>query len=147
MKARSSSTGAPSVPQAMLRSAALAGALALPVVTIVAWLLRGADGALSAAVAAVVVAGFFALGHLGVSAVVSGPVGMSMAGAFVVYLGQLIVLVAVFLVLRTQPWLDGPAFTGAAVVETLAWQVGQLVGFRRARHEIYPDVRLPGDDA
>ena len=72
---------------------------------------------------------------------------MSMAGAFVVYLGQLLVLVAVFLVLRTQPWLDGPSFTVAAVVETLGWQVGQVVGFRRARHEVYPDVRLPGDDA
>jgi uncharacterized membrane protein len=131
----------------MLRTASVAGLAGLVVVTAVAGMVRGGEGALSAALAAMVVAGFFVLGHLGMTAVVAGSVGLSMASAFVLYLGQLIVLVAVFLVLRAQPWLDGPTFAAAAVVETLAWQVGQIVGFRRARHEVFPDVRLPGDDA
>ena len=52
-------------------------------------------------------------------------------------------IAAAFLVLRGADWLDGRAFAAAAVIETLVWQVGQLLGFRRARHEIYPDVALP----
>jgi membrane protein implicated in regulation of membrane protease activity len=77
---------------------------------------------------------------------VAGEPALSLPGAFVVYLGQLIALVAVLLVLRGADWVDGPTFAAVAVVATLVWQVGQVLGFRRARHEIYPDVMLPGQE-
>ena len=61
-----------------------------------------------------------------------------MAAAGVVYLGQLIVLVAAIMVLREMTWLDGMIAAVAAVVSTVLLQVGQLAGYVRARHVIYP---------
>jgi hypothetical protein len=138
-----SRSGARSPVRSMLLTSLVLSAASVPVIALVAWLWRGQTGALSALVGALVVVGFFVLGHFGVRAVVAGEPGLSIAGAFVVYLGQLITLVVVFLVLRRAGWLDGRAFAAGAIVQTLVWQVGLVVGFRRGRHEIYPDVTLP----
>ena len=143
MRTSQSRSGAQSPVRSMLRTSLVVSAASVPGIALVAWLWRGQTGAQSALLGAVVVVGFFVLGHVGVRAVVAGEPGLSIAGAFVVYLGQLITLVAVFLVLRGAGWLDGRAFAAAAIVQTLVWQVGQVVGFRRGRHEIYPDVALP----
>lgn len=143
MRTSQSRSGAQSPVRSMLRTSLLLSAASVPVIAVVAWLWRGQTGALSALIGALVVVGFFIVGHFGVRAVVAGEPGLSIAGAFVVYLGQLITLVAVFLVLRRAGWLDGRAFAAGAIVQTLVWQVGQVVGFRRGRHEIYPDVALP----
>ena len=143
MRTSTSRTGAPSPARSMLWTALLLSAISVPVLTLVAWWWRGSDGALSALVGAVVVVAFFVVGHLAVRTIIAGEPGLSIAAAFVVYLGQLIALVAVFLVLRRAGWVDGRALAAAAVVQTVVWQVGQVVGFRRARHEIYPDVALP----
>jgi hypothetical protein len=138
-----SRSGARSPVRSMLLTSLVLSAASVPVIALVAWLWRGQTGALSALVGALVVVGFFVVGHFGVRAVVAGEPGLSIAGAFVVYLGQLITLVVVFLVLRRAGWLDGRAFAAGAIVQTLVWQVGLVVGFRRGRHEIYPDVTLP----
>lgn len=143
MRTIQSRSGARSPVRSMLLTSLVLSAASVPVIALVAWLWRGQTGALSALVGALVVVGFFVLGHFGVRAVVAGEPGLSIAGAFVVYLGQLITLVVVFLVLRRAGWLDGRAFAAGAIVQTLVWQVGQVVGFRRGRHEIYPDVTLP----
>lgn len=143
MRTIQSRSGARSPVRSMLLTSLVLSAASVPVIALVAWLWRGQTGALSALVGALVVVGFFVLGHFGVRAVVAGEPGLSIAGAFVVYLGQLITLVVVFLVLRRAGWLDGRAFAAGAIVQTLVWQVGLVVGFRRGRHEIYPDVTLP----
>ncbi|HKX67838.1 MAG TPA: hypothetical protein VJN29_11485 [Intrasporangium sp.] len=143
MRTIQSRSGARSPVRSMLLTSLVLSAASVPVIALVAWLWRGQTGALSALVGALVVVGFFVVGHFGVRAVVAGEPGLSIAGAFVVYFGQLITLVAVFLVLRRAGWLDGRAFAAAAILQTLVWQVGQVVGFRRGRHEIYPDVTLP----
>ena len=127
----------------MLRSSLRFAAVAAVVLVLVAWLMRGGPGAVSAAAGVAVVVGFFSIGHIGVRAVISGEPALSLAGAFVVYLGQLIAVVVAFIALRRVGWIDGQAFAAVVVVETLVWQAGQIVGFRRARHEIYPDVTLP----
>jgi uncharacterized membrane protein len=127
----------------MLRTSLALWAVAAVVLVPLAGLLRGGAGALSALTAAGVVAAFFTVGHIGVKAVLSGEVGLSLAGAFVVYLGQLIALVFILLVLRRAGWVDGPTFAVVAIVATLVWQVGLVIGFRRGRHEVYPDVTLP----
>jgi hypothetical protein len=127
----------------MLRTSLALSLVSVPVLVLAAALVRGGAGALTALTAGLVVVAFFTLGHIGVKAVVAGETGLSMAGAFVVYLGQLIALVFVLLVLRRAGWVDGPVFAVVAVAQTLVWQVGQVVGFRRGRHEIYPDVTLP----
>ncbi|HEX5968601.1 MAG TPA: hypothetical protein VFY88_09000 [Intrasporangium sp.] len=143
MRTSQSRSGAQSPVRSMLRTSLVLSAASVPVIALGAWLWRGHAGALSGLVGALVVVGFFVVGHFGVRAVVAGEPGLSIAGAFVVYLGQLITLVAVFLVLRRVGWLDGRAFAAGAILQTLVWQVGQVVGFRRGRHEIYPDVALP----
>ncbi|WP_353353076.1 hypothetical protein [Intrasporangium sp. DVR] len=143
MRTSQSRARASSPVRSMLRTSLLLSAVSVPVITLGAWLLRGADGMASALIGAGVAVAFFVVGGLGMRAVIAGEAALSMAGALVVYIGQLIALVAVFLVLRGADWLDGRAFAAAAIIQTLVWQVGQVVGFRRGRHEIYPDVTLP----
>ncbi|MEO7132237.1 MAG: hypothetical protein ABIZ07_12765 [Dermatophilaceae bacterium] len=135
--------GAASPARSMLRASLRLSVISVPLITLAAFLLRDGLGARSALAGALVAVGFFTLGHLGVRAVVAGDPGLSIAGAFVVYLGQLIALVFIFLVLRRTGWIDGPAFAVATACQTVVWQVGLVIGFRRARHEIYPDVVLP----
>ena len=144
MRTSQSRPGALSPARSMLRTSLLFAAVSVPLIVLVAWLVRGERGAVSALVGALLAVAFFTLGHLGVKAVVAGEPTLSIAGAFVVYLGQLIALAAAFLVLRRAGWVDGPPFAAAVIVQTLVWQVAQVVGFRRGRHEIYPDVTLPG---
>ncbi len=143
MRSSKSRTGAQSPARAMLRTSLTFSAASVPAISIGAWLLRGPGGLTSALVGALVAVAFFVVGALGVRAVVAGEPGLSIAGALVLYIGQLIALVAVFLVLRGADWLDGRAFAAAVIIQTLVWQVGQVVGFRRGRHEVYPDVALP----
>lgn len=129
----------------MLWTGLLVAAAGIPVIVLVTALVRP-SGVLSAAVGALVAIAFFVLGHVGVTAVVSGaPPALSLPGAFVVYLGQLIALVAALLVLRRLGWVDGPPFAMAAIVTTVLWQVGAVIGFRRSRHVVYADVTLPGE--
>ena len=80
------------------------------------------------------------LGLLAISAVVAGDPGASMAGAGLVFMGQLIILVAAIALLRQQPSLDGPVIAAAAIVEVVLIQVGQLRGYVRARHAIDPQA-------
>lgn len=63
-----------------------------------------------------------------------------MAGAGLVFMGQLIILVAAIALLRQQPSLDGPVIAAAAIVEVVLIQVGQLRGYVRARHAIDPQA-------
>lgn len=124
----------------MLRGALLPGLVAVVAVPGIVWALRGELAALSATAGVVVALVVLVVGLLAVSAVVSGHPSIAMAGALVVYIGQLILLVAALLALRGADWLDGRAFAIGAVAETLVVQVGQIVGYTRARHEIYPNA-------
>ena len=78
------------------------------------------------------------LGLLAMRLIIAGDPGVSMAGAFVVYIGQLVALVAILLLVRDRSWLEGAAFAAAALVQTVVLQVGQITGYARARHEVYP---------
>lgn len=144
MHRASTATGELSPANVMLRTALLYSAVSVPALTVVLAFARPDRGGLSALIGAVVAVGFFVLGHVGVRAVVSGEPALSLPGALVVYAGQLIALIGIYLVVRRAGWVDGPAFAIAAILQTLVWQAGQITGFRRSRHEIYPDVTLPG---
>jgi len=130
---------------AMLRGAVLASVAAVPVITLIAWVWRGEHGALSALVGTLVSLVIFGAGLLAIKAVVDGPPAFSMAGALVVYFGQLIAVLFVIVALRGATWLDGRAFAAAVLAEGLVWQVGQITGFVRGRHQIYdgPSVETP----
>lgn len=122
----------------MLRGALVPGMIALPVLAGTFWAYAGEAAALSALAGAALVLVVLTVGLLGITAVVMGPAATSMAGAGVVYLGQLILIAAAVLVLRGVDWLDGRPFAVSAIAQTLAMQVGQIVGYLRARHEIHP---------
>jgi len=129
----------------MLRGAVLPALVAVPVITGVAWGWRGEHGVLSALVGALVAFVIFGVGLVSIKMVVDGQPGFSLAGAMVVYFGQLIAVVFVIVLLRDISWLDGRAFAAAVVAEGLIWQIGLITGFLRGRHQIYdgPSVETP----
>ncbi|PRY62910.1 hypothetical protein BCF74_103117 [Knoellia remsis] len=122
----------------MLRGALVPGMIALIVLAGAFWAYAGEHAALSALAGAATVFVVLLAGLFGITAVVMGSTATSMAGAGVVYLGQLILIAAVVLVLRRVDWLDGRAFALAAIVQTLVMQVGQIAGYIRSRQEIHP---------
>jgi len=113
--------------------------VALPVLAGAFWAYAGERAALSALVGAATVFVVLVVGLLGITAVVMGPAATSMAGAGVVYLGQLVVIMAIVAVLTRVDWLDGRSFALSAVAQTILMQIGQIAGYVRARHEIHPD--------
>lgn len=134
----SSRNGSPvrSMRRHLLLSAAIAGPLAV----LVAALSGGARAALSALVGVSIVTLVVVLGFVGITAVTNGPTGLALAGAAIVYLGQLLLLVLAIAVLRDATWLEGRALSLAAIAQVLATQVGQVVGYVRGRHLIAPDA-------
>ncbi|WP_435203190.1 hypothetical protein [Janibacter sp. GS2] len=124
--------------QGMRRGVLVAGVAGTAVLTSVGAMAKGADGALSALAGALLAFIVILIGLVAITAVVAGDTGASMAAAGVVYLGQLIVLVAAIMVLREMSWLDGAVTAASTVVATVLLQVGQLTGYVRARHVIYP---------
>lgn len=130
---------------AMLRGAMVPSLVAVPLITAIAWAWRGEHGSLSALVGALVAFVIFGVGLVSIKMVVDGQLGFSLAGAMVVYLGQLIAVVFVIVLLRGVSWLDGRAFAGAVLAEGLVWQIGQITGFLRGRHQIYdgPSLKSP----
>jgi hypothetical protein len=101
---------------------------------------RGGDGLVAALLGGATALVILVVGLFGIAAIVAGHPAVAMAGALVVYLGQLILLAAVVLVLRDAAWLDGRAFAIGAVATTVMAQVGLVVGYTRARHVMYPDA-------
>lgn len=122
----------------MLRGALVPGMVALPVLAGAFWAYAGEKAALSALAGAALVFVVLTVGLLGITAVVMGPAATSMAGAGVVYLGQIILVAAAILALRSADWLDGRPFALSAIAQTIVMQVGQVAGYVRARHEIAP---------
>jgi len=126
--------------QGMRRGVIVAGVAGTLVLTLVGALTKGSDGALSALAGSLLAFVVILVGLLAISLVVSGDPGASMAGAGVVYLGQLILLVATIAVLRETAWLEGTLAAVSAIVATVLLQVGQLAGYVRSRHVIYPQA-------
>ncbi|KNX36618.1 hypothetical protein [Luteipulveratus halotolerans] len=133
-------TAPPGVFAGMVRVALMLAMVALPVIVVVAWIWRDEDGALGALVGWLIAVVFFTVGLFALKVVMAGPAGPTMAGAFVVYLGQLILLVGAVLVLRRETWYDGRALAGSAIATTVVWQIGQILGYVRARQLAFPDA-------
>ncbi len=96
----------PQVEREVALDLARRGAIVAPVIVLVAGLLRGWDGAASAAVAlAIVVVNFLAAAAIMARAAKSGPaaIGAAAAGGYVI---RLAVIVIALVLLRHQPWID-----------------------------------------
>jgi chromate transport protein ChrA len=124
----------------MRRGVLVSGVAATLVLTAVGALTKGADGALSALAGSLLAFVVILVGLLAIAVVVAGDPAMSMAGAGVVYLGQLILLVAALLALSGAPWLDGTVAAVSALVATVLLQIGQVSGYVRSRHVLFPQA-------
>jgi hypothetical protein len=123
----------------MLSGSVVAGSAGAVLTAGVLGAVRGGDGLLGALLGGATALVILVVGLLGIAAIVAGHPSIAMAGAFVVFLGQLILLAAVVLALRDAAWLDGRAFAIGAVVTTVLAQVGLVFGYTRARHVMFPD--------
>lgn len=124
----------------IFRVAAVVGLLSALLITVTAWAVGTETTALSALTGATVVFVVLLVGILGVSAVVAGDANLSMAGAAIVYIGQIILIVAALLLLRDRDWMDGQAFAIAAIAQVLVMQVAQVIGYNRGRHLLIADL-------
>ncbi len=124
--------------QGMRRGVLVSGAVGAAVVTAGGAIAGGTSGALSALTGAALAFVVILVGLLAITLVIAGEPNLSMAGAGLVYLGQLILLVGAIAVLHDASWLHGQITAAAAIVETLMLQVGQMSGYVRSRHVIYP---------
>lgn len=142
---RPQSAGARRPFAAMVSGAVMPSLAAIPVITGIAWAWRGESGTLSALLGTLVAFVIFGVGLVAIKLVVDGEPAFSLAGAMVVYFGQLIFVAFVIVLLRGVSWLDGRSFAAAVVAEGLVWQIGQIAGFLRARHQIYdlPSAQAP----
>lgn len=124
--------------QGMRRGVLVAGVAGTVVLTAVGAVTKGADGALSALAGSLLALFVVFTGLVAITFIVAGDVGTSTAGAGVVYLGQLIVIIATIVVLREMPWLDGRTAALSAIAATVLLQVGVVTGYLRGRQLIYP---------
>src|SRR5690606_40393464 len=88
----------------ILRVAAVVGLASALLITVIAWMIGTETTALSALTGAGVVLIVLVVGILGISVVLAGDTNLSMAGAAIVYIGQIILIVAALLVLRDSEW-------------------------------------------
>ncbi|MGN7246502.1 hypothetical protein ACTHQ1_02100 [Janibacter anophelis] len=124
--------------QGMRRGVLVSGLGSTIALTFAAAVAKGADGALSALAGSLLAFVVVLMGLLAISLILAGDVGTSMAGAGVVYLGQLILLVAAIAVLREMPWLDGRTTALSAIIATVVLQAGVIGGYVRTRHLVHP---------
>jgi hypothetical protein len=122
----------------MRRGVLVAGVVGTVLITAVAAVAKGGDAALSALAGSLLAFFVVLTGLVAISLIVAGDVGTSMAGAGVVYLGQLIILVAAVAALREMAWLDGRTAALSAVAAAVLLQVGVIAGYVRSRHLIHP---------
>ncbi|SDW35506.1 ATP synthase protein I [Arthrobacter sp. cf158] len=126
-------------------SASLAGVV---VTSIVAAIVDGHQGALSAAFGGGLVMAFFAIslliGHFVGRNNPSGAVGLFVATYFVKVVGFAVVLFAI----GTPEWLASRWFLIGAVISVVLWQAAEIYGFSKARLQIYndPEERKGGPD-
>ncbi|MCX6497591.1 MAG: hypothetical protein NTU93_02175 [Arthrobacter sp.] len=124
-----------------ISSAAAAGALLITAV--IAYVFNGGFGALSSLFGGAVVMAFFAIslaiGHFVGRNNPSGAIGMFVATYFVKVVGFAVVL----FVIGAPAWLHARWFLIGAVVSVVAWQAAEIIGFARARLQIYNDPESP----
>ena len=95
--------------------------------------LKGGNGALGAALGAVVAVGFFAGGQWGIDKVLKGNPDLALGGALVVYLTQIIVLFLLIALLKDATWLDGKVFAVTILACTLTWVAASAWAWSRTK--------------
>ncbi|MET3903678.1 hypothetical protein [Paenarthrobacter sp. 4246] len=132
----------------LLLLSASAAAAATAVTCVIAAVMNGGQGALSAAFGAALVMLFFGIslliGHYVGRNNPSGAVGLFVATYFIKVVGFAVVL----FVLGAPDWLHHRWFLIGAVVTVVFWQAAEIHGFSKARLQIYndPEEKKGGPD-
>ncbi len=105
----------------------------------------GPGSGLSALFGVLVAVAFFASGFLLMARMVreASPM-LFMAAALSVYMGQMIVLLLVFMGSRSIEGLDGVAVGVSILVVALVWQGASMLAWRRARNPVYDTTSESG---
>lgn len=119
--------------RAMQRIALVLSVIASVVTLVVAYLLRGGPGLIGALVGVVLA---LVLGYLGTYVMAktarATPIGV-MAGAMTAFAGKIVFMLVFLLVLRGTTLFDNQSFAVALLAVTVAYVVGEVVGFVRTR--------------
>lgn len=124
----------------LLRAAFVPAAVCGLITSIILWIVRGTPGGLSALFGTVLALAFFSSGLLVMMRLRNLNPGLLMAAGLSVFFGQVLLLGLIMVAATSIKALDGPATAIAVVVVVFAWQIFQIVGFRRARQPIYDPV-------
>jgi ATP synthase protein I len=96
-------------------------------------LLRGSNGALGAAVGALIAISFFAAGQYAIDRILAGKAELAMASALLVYMTQILVLFLLIAVLKNATWLDSQVFAATIIACTITWIVASVWVWNRTK--------------
>jgi ATP synthase protein I len=135
---------------AILRGAVIPTLVVGVAAVILGALLRGGNGALGAALGAVIAVTFFAAGQYAVDRILAGNPQLAMASALLVYMTQILVLFLLILLLKNATWLNYRVFSATIIACTLTWIVSSVIMWNRTKVlyvEPHPSVFTTGDEA
>lgn len=116
-----------------LRTATIPAVVVGVVAVALGWAFKGPNGALGAALGAVVAIAFFAVGHYVLGRILDGNPELALSAGLLLYLTQVLVLFGLIVLLRDATWLDGRVFGMAILAVTLAWIVGSIIAAQRVK--------------
>jgi ATP synthase protein I len=123
----------------LLKLSSAAAAAGLVLCAVPAGLMDGAGGALSVGAGGLLVMLFFGIsllvGHFVGRNNPSGAIGVFVATYFIKVVG----FAAVLFVLGAPAWLHARWFVAGAVTAVVLWQAAEILGFSKARLQIYND--------
>ncbi|MBG6184569.1 ATP synthase protein I [Arthrobacter sp. CAN_A214] len=123
----------------ILARCTLATTVVIGVLAVVAGVLEGPEGALSALLGFALVVLFFGIslfiGHFAGKSNPSGALGLFA----VTYAIKVVGFAAVLFFLGTPDWLARTWFFTGAVVTVMVWQAVEVFAFSRTRHQLYED--------
>lgn len=133
----SASSGSKSIWLPILGLSMVYSIIATAAFFLISWLVADLEYALSGAFAAGVVIGFFAIGILIAEAAGRIRRSWAMPAFLATFVIKVFGVAFVLLSLGLPAWVDRQAFVLAAAVSLVAWQVGEVRAFMKARLAIY----------
>ena len=90
----------------------------------------------------------FSVGLWAIKAVLGGPVGAAMAGAFAVLIVQLVIVAMIIVVLAKTDWVDLMILGVGFLVTGIVFQIGVVLGYVRSRRLVFDEPATdPSADA
>lgn len=119
--------------RAVLRAAVGATAVVGVLAVVIAYLARGGNGALAAALGATIVVLFFASGQYVLGRILSSNPELVLSAGLLLYLTQIAVLFVLIALLQDATWLDPKVFAITVVVCTLTFTGMAVLATQRAK--------------